>query len=71
MNKGEVIKEVRQQMGLTQAQFASLVGCKQNTLSQYEHGLANPSVKIAKEIVKAAKVEKIEIKLEDLFPDDN
>jgi transcriptional regulator with XRE-family HTH domain len=71
MNNGYVIKNLRLQMGLTQSQLASLIGCKQNTLSQYEHGLASPSIKLAKEIVRAAKDKKIKIKLEDIFPDDN
>lgn len=36
------IRALRQERGLTQAQFASQIGAQQNTVSQWESGKRNP-----------------------------
>jgi DNA-binding XRE family transcriptional regulator len=61
------IRELRLKIGMTQAEFAKLIGCKQNTFSQYEHGVVHPSIKIALAIIEVAKSKKIKVKLEDIF----
>lgn len=70
MRSGQIIKELRLKMGLTQASLADIIGCKANTISQYEHNKAAPSIKIAKKIVETARTKKIKINLENLFPDE-
>lgn len=42
MNIGEVIKEKRIEKGLSQKQLATLVGCAEITIRQYENGSREP-----------------------------
>ena len=39
-----LLKEARQKSGLTQEDVASRLGLKKNTLSNYEHGVSEPSL---------------------------
>ena len=39
-----LLREARQKSGLTQEDVASRVGLKKNTLSNYEHGVSEPSL---------------------------
>lgn len=71
MSKGEVIKKIREKTGMTQAEFSENIGCKQNTLSQYENGKADPSIKIGLAIITLAKKYKIKITLEDIFREES
>ncbi len=70
MKTNEKIREIRIAFGLTQEEFARVIGCKQSTLSDYEIGRHKPSIKIAKSIIKAAHEKKIKVKLEDIFSDE-
>ena len=40
------IRELRQQKGITQAQFAAMMNVQQNTVSQWETGCRNPASSI-------------------------
>ena len=42
MNLGQVIKRKREENGLTQKQLATLVGCAEITIRQYENGSREP-----------------------------
>ena len=39
-----LLQEARQKSGLTQEEVASRIGLKKNTLSNYEHGVSEPSL---------------------------
>jgi len=67
MYNGAPIKQIREKSGLTQEDFAARIGCKQNTLSQYESGKAAPSIKKGLAIVKIARRYKITTTLEELM----
>ncbi len=43
-------KELRVKKGLSQQEIADCVGVKQTTISQYENGLRQPNLKVAKNI---------------------
>lgn len=43
---GQKIKNLRIENNLSQQEFADKLGIAQNTVAQYESGLANPSLKI-------------------------
>ena len=70
MSFGSKIKEIRNKMELTQAEFAEAIGCGQTAVSQYEIGQRRPSYKIAKAIISLAKAKKIKVTLMDIFPDE-
>jgi transcriptional regulator with XRE-family HTH domain len=69
MTGGQNIRKLREQIGLTQTQFAAAVGIASITLSQYERNARHPSVKTAKEIIKFAHKKGINIDLEYIRPD--
>ena len=56
------IKEGRSQAGLSQTQFAELVGVSRNTISSIETGQFSPTAKLALTICIA-----LDKKFEDLF----
>lgn len=64
---GRRIKEIRHEKGLTQAQFADLLGISTSTVAMYEVGERMPRDEIKKKIADAAgsKVDPI------FFGDDN
>ncbi len=66
----ETIKDIRKKAGMTQIDFANAIGCRQNTLSDYENGKSTPSVEVLRLIVKVAKKHKIKVRLEDLLSED-
>lgn len=70
MSIGETIKRIRAAIGMTQVEFAKAIGAGQSSISDYEKGLAIPSLKVAQKIVKVAKENKVKVKFSDLFPDD-
>lgn len=41
-----LLKQIRSQMGLSQKDLSQLLGVKQNTISQYETGIAKPSINV-------------------------
>lgn len=71
MKINDTIKEIRKKTGMTQVAFAESIGCKQNTLSDYENGKALPSFEIINSIIKLAHSKKIKVKLEELFSEEN
>ena len=44
MTTGELIRERRLQLGMSQTELAIRVGCKQQEISRYEYGLSEPKV---------------------------
>ena len=56
------IKEMRNELGLSQAQLAEMVGVSRNTISSIETGQFSPTAKLALVICIA-----LEKKFEDLF----
>lgn len=52
MKIGEVIKEKRLEKGLSQKQLATLVGCAEITIRQYENGSREPRFDRLDEIAK-------------------
>ena len=53
---GQRIKELRAEKGLTQKELANLIGGAQNTIAQYEKGLAKPSVDVVVKLVQIFNV---------------
>lgn len=47
---GERIKRHRIELGMTQKQFAERLCISQNTVSQYEKGVRNPSIRLIKKL---------------------
>ena len=56
------IKETRTELGLSQAQLATMIGVSRNTISSIETGQFSPTAKLALVICIA-----LEKKFEDLF----
>src|ERR1700677_988171 len=40
---GESVKKLRQKLGYTQSEFAESLGCRQQTISEWEQGLYAPA----------------------------
>ncbi|MDE7054546.1 helix-turn-helix transcriptional regulator [Oscillospiraceae bacterium 44-5] len=53
---GQRIKQIRQEMSLSQRDFAEKIGITASALSAYENGLKNPSVNVAILIASTFKV---------------
>ena len=51
----ELIKDLRQHMGLTQAQFAAELGVRQQTVSEWEQGVYTPTRASAKHLMLVAE----------------
>lgn len=49
---GEKLKAARQAAGMTQAQLAEAVGCKQKDISRYESGLHEPGALTLKKMAQ-------------------
>lgn len=47
------LKQLREEMGLNQADFAKLIGSKQQTLSGYERGIMKPLLMLQKILPKS------------------
>ena len=47
------LREIRKHRGITQVQLAEIIGVEQSTISQWETGRAQPSLKIAVKIANA------------------
>ncbi|MDD3098668.1 MAG: helix-turn-helix transcriptional regulator [Candidatus Pacebacteria bacterium] len=56
------IKELRQDIGITQEELARRVGARRETIVFLEQGKYNPSLKLAMNVAKELKV-----KIDDLF----
>ncbi len=60
--RNEKMKELRKQMGLSQAELANLVGVSRQTVNMIEMGDYNPTVALCIKICKA-----LGVTLNDLF----
>lgn len=56
MNVGEKIKELRIEKGLSQKQFASLIGVSQKAIDYWERGINEPKISYVIAIVKACNL---------------
>lgn len=71
MSFGEKIKKIREDLRLSQAEFADALKIKsQSTISKFERGAVAPSLKTAKRIIDLAKSKKLKITLNDIFLDE-
>lgn len=59
------LREIRKHRGITQVQLAEIIGVEQSTISQWETGRAQPSLKIAAKIAAA-----LGCKIDDLIKED-
>ena len=50
---GEKLKQARQRAGMTQAQLAEAIGCKQKDVSRWEAGQIEPGVLTVKKMAQA------------------
>lgn len=50
---GEKLKAARQRAGMTQAQLAAAIGCKQKDVSRWEAGTVEPGVLTVKKMAQA------------------
>ena len=55
MDLGITIKNIRKQQGLTQGEFAEIVGITQTYLSQIENNLREPNLSTLKSVSKGLK----------------
>lgn len=62
------IAEKRKCAGLTQAEFASILGWKQSRLSNYELGLRMPVLNDCRSIVDELNKLGVCVSLDDIFP---
>lgn len=70
MSSSALFKDLRLQMNLSQIDLANLLSIKQSTLSNYETGKRNPSLRICYKLMKLAKLKGLKVSLEDLRPDE-
>ncbi|HMK05982.1 MAG TPA: helix-turn-helix transcriptional regulator [Flavobacterium sp.] len=56
MNLGPTIKNLRQQKGLTQTEFALKAGITQTYLSQIENNLKDPNISVLKKLAEELAV---------------
>lgn len=63
MTLGESIKYIRKQAGMSQREFAKVIGCSQTLISSIELGIKNPSYDVLKIFSDFAKSHKIKISL--------
>lgn len=56
MELGQIIKKLRQEMDLSQKEFASKVGLHPNLLAKYESGKTKPSVNVIARVAKFCEV---------------
>lgn len=61
------IKKIRQQLLMTQSEFAEKLEMSKQMISNYENGLYKPSMKTIKKLIKLANQHGIEINLDDFF----
>ena len=64
---GAQIKKIRQQLLMTQSEFAEKLEMSKQMISNYENGLYKPSMKTIKKLIKLANQHGIEINLDDFF----
>ncbi|MEM3897967.1 MAG: multiprotein-bridging factor 1 family protein [Nitrososphaerota archaeon] len=55
-NYGELVREARSRMGLTQEELASQIGEKATVIKKIEHGELRPSIELARKLEKFLKI---------------
>ncbi len=65
MTIGERINKIRKQKGMTQKELAEKLGVSYVMISQYEHGIRKPKIKMIKNIAAALNVEYTELLCDD------
>lgn len=55
-NYGELVREARTRMGLTQDELASQIGEKLTVIKKIEHGELRPSIELARKLEKFLKI---------------
>ena len=69
MAVNECLKNVRYQLGLSQREFADLLGVNKASISLYEIGVRQPSFPTIRKIVNELKKHNIQLKYSDLRND--
>lgn len=57
MNYADKIKTIRKQLGLTQTEFAELIGAKRGNIGQIEAGNTKPTLDVIRQIVKNTNID--------------
>lgn len=70
MKSCDLFKRLRLKMEFSQIELSNLLSIKQSTLSNYETGKRNPSLKICYKLIKLAKLKNIIISIENLRPEE-
>lgn len=65
MNK---IAEIRNQIGISQAQLAVQIGWRQPRIANYETGNRTPSIYVAQKIVEGLNELGANVRIDDVFP---
>lgn len=65
-----LIKEIREEIGVTRQEFARMIGVAGPIISYYESGKRHPSLKTIMKIRTLAKKFKIKINIEDFIWDE-
>jgi Predicted transcriptional regulators len=55
LKTGQRIKELRAEQGLSQSKLAESIGVAQNTIAQYEKGIAKTSIEVIVRLAVALK----------------
>lgn len=61
MNYAKIIKKLREKLILTQTEFAEILGVSFTTVSRWEKGIHEPTMKVKRKIVELCKDNNIEI----------
>jgi len=60
MNWSKLVKDLRQEMILSQQELANKLGVAFCTINRYEKGYYNPTIKVQRELKKMAKSYKLD-----------
>ncbi len=70
MNVGEVIKRIKFESELSQAEIGKILGCGQVSISRIRRNQQAPKATLLLKIVRLAKKYNIKVEMEDLLTDD-
>ena len=62
-----MIKDIRQNLGLTQTELAKAIGISQGAISQIESDSVELTVNVARELIRVSKERGLIISFNDLF----
>ncbi len=66
MNVGEIIKKIKYDSELTQAEIGKILGCSQVTISRIRRGLQFPNTGLLLKMIKLANKYNIKITVDDV-----